>query len=89
MIASFQILCANTNLVIVRRVPSVSLMPALPAVMAVPTMHEEMQQRAQQQQHIGEQAENVCRMLGEQIKGGDSQEPKQDQTWPRLKELTS
>jgi hypothetical protein len=44
------------------------------AVAAMAPVHEEMEQRAQEQQRIRQDAEDMSRMLRNQEKGGDSQE---------------
>jgi hypothetical protein len=50
--------------------------------MAVPAMHEQMQQRAQQEQDIRERTENMRPVFRDEKKRGNSKEREQDQpTW--------
>lgn len=60
---------------------------AMAAVAAMAPMHKEMQRRAQEQQGIRQDAEEMSRMLCDQEKGGDSQKGQQHQTRARPEKL--
>jgi hypothetical protein len=49
-------------------------------VIAMSAVHEQMQQRAQQQQRIGQDAKDVGRVLSHQKESADEQETDQRQT---------
>lgn len=54
----------------VRRGVGATAMP----LRAVPAMHEQMHQRASRQQQVGQGAEDVRRVPGDQEEGGDGEE---------------
>jgi len=58
------------------------------AVPTVTTMHEQVHDRAEQNQPVGQQAEDVCRMLGGEVESRDGQEDDQDDTCPRSQKST-
>jgi phage regulator Rha-like protein len=47
-------------------------------VTAVPVMHEEMHQRASEQEQKRQHAQDVRRMLGHEVKAGDNQKAEQN-----------
>jgi uncharacterized protein YfaQ (DUF2300 family) len=53
------------------------------AVLTVFAVHEKVQQRAQEQQHVGQDAEEVRGVLGHEKEEADGEETKQSQTCPR------
>ena len=75
---------ALLNGVLLGGVPGVLV--AMPGMAAVAAVHEEVQQRAGEQQQVGERAVDVRRVLGHQEERGDGQEGHQRQPRRRTEE---
>jgi len=49
------------------------------SMLAMPTMHEQVQERAQEQERVGQDAKEVGRMLGDEIKRRNAEKGQKDQ----------